>query len=130
LRTPEIRFRTGRRRKWGIKRRGRLQQAEGQQPGEEEDEECARDGSRRRVRLRIVQGQVKDADSIGPISADCDTSAGAVVSIKVDDGPRPFDDAKGAVGDVGPAEAYQSDAAPARAVVASVALAALAAAMM
>ena len=114
----------------------RLQQAEGQQPGEEEDEERARDGSRRRVRLhRIVQGQVHDADSVGPISADCGTFAGGAVSIKVDDGPRPFDDAKGAVGDVGPAEAcvyptIQSDAAPARAVVASVALAALMVALM
>ena len=72
--------------------RERLQQAEGQQPREDEDEERARDGSRRRVRLRIVQGQVHDADSIGPISADCDTVAGGAVSIKVDDGPRPFDE--------------------------------------
>ena len=54
----------------------RLPQAEGQQPGEEEDEELARDGSRRRVRLhRIVQGQVHDADRSASTSEDFDAGS-------------------------------------------------------
>ena len=87
----------------------RLQQAEGQQPGEEEDEELARDGSRRRVRLhRIVQRQVHDADRLASTSVDSDAGSLLFIAVRtpasVDDGPRPFDDAKGAVSDVGPVE--------------------------
>ena len=76
----------------GIKGRGRLQQAEGQQPGEDEDEERARDGSRRRVRLhRIVQGQVHDADILASTSVDTDAGSLLFIAVRhpasVDDGP-------------------------------------------
>ena len=73
----------------------RLQQAEGQQPGEEEDEELARDGSRRRVRLhRIVQRQVHDADRLASTSVDSDAGSLLFIAVRtpasVDDGPRPW----------------------------------------